>query len=122
LNKIDMVDKEELERVMEIVNPDICISAEKKINTEELKKLIFKRLEFMRIYTKEAGKKADLNVPVIMRTGNTLRDFCLKLHKDFISKFRFARVFGKSVKYEGMPVRRLDHVLQDKDIVEIHLS
>ncbi|MEK6892138.1 MAG: GTP-binding protein [Nanoarchaeota archaeon] len=122
LNKIDMVSKEELERVKEIVNPDICISAEKRVNTEELKKLIFKRLEFMRVYTKEAGKKADLNVPVIMRTGNTLRDFCLKLHKDFISKFRFARIFGKSVKFAGMPVRRLDHVLQDKDIVEIHLS
>jgi len=122
LNKIDMVEKEELERVMEIVNPDICISAEKMVNTEELKKLIFKRLEFMRVYTKEAGKKADLNVPVIMRTGNTLRDFCLKLHKDFISKFRYARIFGKSARFDGMPVRRLDHVLQDKDVVEIHLS
>ena len=122
LNKIDMVDKEELERVKEIVNPDICISAEKKINIEELKSLIFKKLEFMRVYTKEAGKKADMDVPIIMRRGNTLKDVCLKLHKDFVAKYRFARIWGKSSRFDGMPVKRLDHVLQDKDIVEIHLN
>ena len=122
LNKIDMVDKEELERVKEIIEPDICISAEKKINMEELKSLIFKKLEFIRIYTKEAGKKADLNVPLIMRKGNTLKDVCLKLHKDFITKFRFARVWGKSARFPGMPVRRLEYVLEDKDIVELHTS
>ena len=122
LNKIDMVDKEELERIKEIVEPDICISAENKINTEKLKELIFKRLEFIRIYTKEAGKKPDTNIPLIMRKGNTLKDFCLKLHKDFISKFRFARIWGKSARFGGMPVRKLGHILEDNDIVEIHLS
>ena len=122
LNKIDMVDKGELERIKEIVEPDICISAENKINTEKLKELIFKRLEFIRIYTKEAGKKADMGVPLIMRRGNTLKDFCLKLHKDFISKFRFARIWGKSARFDAMPVRKLNHVLEDNDIVEIHLS
>ena len=122
LNKIDMVSKEELERIKSIVKPDICVSAENNINTEELKELIFKKLEFIRIYTKEAGKKADMDIPLIMRRGNTLKDFCLKLHKDFISKFRFARIFGKSARFDGMPVRRLDHVLQDKDIVEIRLN
>ena len=122
LNKIDMVDNGELERVKKIVKPDICISAEQKINIDGLKELIFEKLEFIRVYTKEAGKKADMNVPLIMRKGNSLRDVCLKLHKDFISKFRFARVFGRSVKFPGMPIRRLDHILEDKDIVEIHLN
>ena len=41
LNKIDLVDSAELERVKRIVRPDICISAELKINIEELKELIF---------------------------------------------------------------------------------
>ena len=117
-----VVDAEELERIKSIVEPDICISAENKINTEELKELVFKKLEFIRVYCKEVGKKADTNVPLIMRKGNTLRDMCIKLHKDFVSKFRFARIFGKSARFDGMPVRRLDHVLQDKDIVEIRLN
>ena len=46
----------------------------------------------------------------------------MKLHKDFASKFRFARVWGKSIRFEGMPIRRLEHVLEDKDVVEIHVS
>ena len=122
LNKIDMVDNDELEKIKAILNPDICVSAEQKLNTEALKELIFKRLEFMRVYCKEQGKKADMDVPIIMRKGNTLKDVCLKLHKDFVAKFRFARIWGKSSRFDGMPVKRLDHVLQDKDIVEIHLN
>lgn len=121
LNKIDMVDSKELESIKAIVRPDICISAENKVNTEELKGLIFKKLEFMRIYCKEIGKKADMEVPLVMREGNTLRDVCMKLHKDFVSKFRFARVWGSS-RFPGMPVRKLDYILQDNDIVEIHLN
>ena len=122
LNKIDMVENRELERIKAIVKPDICVSAEEKINTEALKDLIFKRLEFIRIYCKETGKKADMDVPLIMRKGNTLRDVCSKLHKDFVSKFRFARIWGKSARFDGMPLRRLDHVFEDNDVVEIHLS
>ena len=121
LNKIDMVDKEELERVKAIVKPDICVSAEEKTGTEELKDLIFRKLEFIRIYCKEIGKKADMGVPLIMRKGNTLRDVCIKLHKDFVAKFKFARIWGKSAKFDGMVVRKLEQVLQDDDIVEIHL-
>ncbi len=122
LNKIDMADEKELERIKSIVKPDICVSAEKKINTEELKQSIFKKLEFIRIYCKEARKKADMEVPLIMRKGNTLMDVCLKLHKDFASKFRFARIWGKSVKFPGMIIRRLEHAVQDNDIVEIHVN
>ena len=121
LNKIDMVEKEELERIKSIVKPDICVSAEEKINTEELKDLIFRKLEFIRVYCKETGKKADMGVPLIMRKGNTLKDVCMKLHKDFVSKFRFARVWGKGVKFPGQVIRKLEQVVQDNDIVEIHL-
>jgi len=122
LNMIDMVNPKEMERVKTIVKPDICISAENKINTEELKEIIFRKLEFMRVYCKETGKKADIEVPLIMRKGNTLRDVCGKLHKDFVSKFRFARVWGKSVKFDSMIIKNLEHKLEDKDVVEIHLS
>ncbi|MBS3105620.1 GTP-binding protein [Candidatus Woesearchaeota archaeon] len=122
LNMIDMVSAKELERIKSITKPDICISAEKRISTEELKGLIFKKLDFIRIFCKEVGKKADVDVPLIMRKGNNLRNVCEKLHKDFISKFRFARVWGKSVKFDSMIIKNLEHRLEDRDIVEIHLS
>lgn len=122
LNKIDMVDADELERIKAIVEPDICVSAENRVNTEQLKELIFKRLEFIRVYCKEIGKKADMDVPLIMRKGNSLRDICIKLHKDFASKFKFARIWGKSVKFPGQVIRKLDFAVEDNDVVEIHLS
>src|SRR3989338_1026439 len=43
LNKIDMVSKEELEKAREKINPDLCISAEKGINMQEVKKKIFQK-------------------------------------------------------------------------------
>jgi len=45
LNKIDIIDKEELEKVKTRVKPDLCISADKGIKIEELKELIFKKLK-----------------------------------------------------------------------------
>jgi uncharacterized protein len=120
LNKIDLVDKDELERVKKLVKPDICISAEMKININELKEVIFQKLGFIRVFCKEHGKKADMEEPMIMQSPTTLRDVCQKLHKDFVSKFTFARVWGKSVKFDGQVIRKLEHELTDEDIVEIH--
>ena len=105
-----------------MVRPDICISAQQKINIEELKELIFQRLGFMRVFCKEQGKKADLEVPMIMREGATTRDICDKLHRDFVKKFRFARIWGKSAKFDGQVIRSLDHQFKDEDIVEVHVK
>jgi uncharacterized protein len=42
------------------------------------------------------------------------------LHKDFVAKFKFCRVWGKSSKFPGQRFM-LDHKLQDRDVLEIHL-
>lgn len=121
LNKIDLVDNARLEEVKQEVRPDLCISAQDKTNIDELKDLIFNRLNFIRVYCKEVGKKADLEVPLIMRHGNTVRDMCNKLHRDFVNKFRFSKVWGPSAKFPGQRLM-LDHVLKDGDIVQIYLK
>ena len=59
--------------------------------------------------------------PLILQKGVTVKDVCNKLHKDFVSKFRFARVWGKSAKFPGQKLG-LGHVLEDRDVVEIHLT
>src|SRR3989344_1401195 len=122
LNKIDMVSKEELEKAREKINPDLCISADKRINTDKLKDLIFQRLKLMRIYLKEYNKKADMEEPLIIKEGATLRDLCSKLHKDFISKFKFAKVWGKSAKYPGQRIVKIDHRMDDGDIIELRIK
>jgi ribosome-interacting GTPase 1 len=58
---------------------------------------------------------------LIIKKGQTVEDACKKLHKDFIKKFRFAQIWGESVKYSGQKVG-LDHVLYDQDIMTIVTS
>jgi uncharacterized protein len=121
LTKADIVTPEQLRKVEEIVKPDVTVAAELGMNIDLLKDLIFRRLEFMRIYCKEAGKKADLDVPLIIQKPATVEDVCNKLHRDFVKKFKFARIWGKSVKFPGQRLM-LKHLLRDEDIVEIHLT
>jgi len=120
LNKVDMVTKEEAERVAKKIKADLKISAEKKYHIEELKDLIYTKLNLIRIYMKEPGKEPDLDIPLIIAKKSTVRDVCSKLHKDFISKFKFCRIWGESAKFPGQK-QSLKHILKDKDILEIHL-
>jgi small GTP-binding protein len=121
VNKIDLVDDGRLDEIKKEVHADVCISAEQKMNIDKLKDAIFERLDFIRVYCKEVGKKADLEIPLIMRRGNTIRDMCNKLHRDFVNKFRFAKIWGRSAKFPGQ-MQMLDHVLADGDVVQIHLK
>lgn len=121
VNKADMVEDSEVKKVVKKVNADIAISAHKRENLEALKKLIFDRLELMRIYCKDIGKKADLEEPLIIFKDATIEDMCNKLHRDFVKRFRFARIWGESAKFDGQMLRKIKHVLKDEDIVELHL-
>ena len=85
-----------------------------------LKDTIFNKLKLIRIYLKQPGKKADRKEPMILFENATLHDLCLKIHKDFVDKFKFARSWGNSVKYDGQMKRKLKHVLFDEDVVELH--
>lgn len=99
--------------------PTICISAKENYNLEELKKEIFLTLDLVRAYTKAPGKPADLDDPVILPKGSTVLDFAAQIHKDFIQKLKYARIWGKE-KYNGQMVQR-DYVLMDGDVIELHI-
>ncbi len=118
INKADL-DIEKAKILKKKLKADILISAMNKGNLEDLKELIFKKLRLMRVYLKEQGKEADLNEPMIMRQGVTIRDICSKIHRNFISKFKSAKVWGSS-KFPGQTYG-LDKEIKDKDIVEVHL-
>jgi small GTP-binding protein len=120
LNKIDLVDDKRLKEIKEEVKPDLCISAQENINLEQLKEAIFDRLDFIRVYCKEVGKPADMDIPLIMKRDSTIRTMCEKLHRDVVTKFKFAKVWGVSAKFPGQRLM-LRHRLKDKDVVEIHL-
>jgi uncharacterized protein len=120
VNKIDLADENTVKKVMKQVKADLAISAKDKIYIEQLKEMIFERLHLIRLYLKEPGKEADMKVPLIVTQDSTVKDVCNKLHKDFVSKFKFCRVWGKSSKFPGQRLM-LDHKLHDRDVLEIHL-
>lgn len=120
ISKIDLVSVGKVSKVKKELNADLAISAEEGINIEPLKELIFQKLDFIRLFLKEPRKEADMKEPLIVPRNSSIRDVCSKLHKDFVSKFKFARVWGPSAKHSAQKVM-LKHVLKDQDILEIHL-
>lgn len=122
ISKADMATVSQVDEIKKQINADLAVSAEMNLNLEMLKELIFQKLDFMRVFLKEPKKDADMNEPMIIKRNSTIKNICEKLHKDFISKFRFARIWGPSSKFPGQQYRGVDHVLQDRDILEIHLK
>jgi len=98
--------------------PVFSLSAQKGIGLEDLKRGIFETLDVMRVYTKPPGKKPDFSEPVILKRGSTVEDAGYSVHKDFVKKMKFARIWG-SEKYQGQMVKK-DYVLNDGDIIEFH--
>jgi hypothetical protein len=80
---------------------------------------IFEFFDLIRVYTKEPGKRPEMEKPIILKKRSTVIDVAKELHKDFANKLKFARVWGSS-KFPGQRVEK-DYVLQDKDIVELHI-
>jgi small GTP-binding protein len=85
---------------------------------EALKTEIYERLELIRIYTKKKGEEADLDEPMVVRKGITVGEVCEKLHRDLRKEFRYALVWGRSVKHQPQRVG-LGHVMMDGDVVQI---
>lgn len=120
INKADLVSKTDLRKISRKYHADIAISAQQGEHIEELKELIFQKLDLIRVYLKEPTKEADMEVPLIMFRNCTVGDVCNKLHKDFMTKFKFARVWGPGAKFDGQKVMT-KHVLKDGSVLELHL-
>jgi ribosome-interacting GTPase 1 len=99
--------------------PSAVVSAEQGTGVDELRKAIYDLLGVMRVYTKQPGKPPDLTSPFTCPIGSTVAELAGRVHKDFEEGVRSARVWGTGV-FDGQTVGR-DHVLHDKDVVELHL-
>lgn len=120
VNKADTASEKQLSEVRKTC-PEAFITSAERDSLEGLKPLIFSKLKLMRVFLKEAGKKADMEVPLIIRESSTVKDVCSRLHRDFARQFRNAKVWGKSAKFPGQ-VFKESHVLMDKDVLQINLK
>lgn len=120
LNKVDLVSKERLAEIQKDLRADLCISADNDESFINLKDAIFNGLDFIRIYTKEQSKPADMTEPIITRRGTTIAGVCRHLHRDFVTNFKYSKIWGPSAKFPGQR-KGLTHKVKDGDIVEIHV-
>jgi len=122
-NKIDLEGAaDRLEVVRELFGlrfPIHVLSAERGTGVEELRIALYCFLNVIRVYTKQPGKPPDLASPFTCPVGSTLLEMASLVHRDFAAGLKSARIWGTGV-YDGQTVKR-DHVLHDKDIVELHL-
>ena len=56
--------------------------------------------------------------PFVIKTDDTAKDLATVNYKDLVETLKFAKVWGSSA-HDGQSVGR-EHVLHDKDIVELH--
>jgi ribosome-interacting GTPase 1 len=97
------------------------VSAVRGDGLEDLRKKIFQLLDIIRAYSKVPGKKTDFNDPFSLKRGTTAIDLARAVHKDFFEKFKYARIWRQgSLALQGQMVNR-DFVLEDGDIVELHI-
>ncbi|HKB39286.1 MAG TPA: GTPase [Gemmataceae bacterium] len=94
------------------------ISAESRQGLEDLRDALYRFLDVIRVYTKKPGKPADMAAPFTIRRGGTLMDLAALIHRELPEKLKSARLWGTGV-FDGQTVPR-DHVLHDRDVVEIH--
>ena len=118
VNKIDLATQENLNLIKKLLPEAIFISAENNENVAELRGIIFEQLKLIKVYLKPHGGEIDYEEPLIIQHGSTIADVCDKLHKNFKDEFRFARVWGDSVKHPGQKAM-LHHQLYDEDVLTI---
>jgi ribosome-interacting GTPase 1 len=84
---------------------------------DEMEEILFSQLGKIRIYTRNsAGDIAER--PIILEKGSTVQNSIEVLSKKMLKFFRFARIWGRSAKFDGEKVG-LDRVLEDGDVIQV---
>jgi len=118
LNKIDQITVPELD-ILDRIPHYVPVSAHLEWNLDELVEQIWKDLDLIRIYTKPQGQIPDYSAPIVLRSNHcTVEDLCMRIHKHIIDNFKYAVVWGTSVKHNPQRCGK-DHKLADEDVVQI---
>ncbi len=124
-NKKDLLKEEEKRKISEKIKSEykefFCFFLlDQNENLEELKKKIFESFGVIRVYTKEPKKEVSKE-PLILKENSKVFDAIEKISKSLLGKVKFAKIWGQSSKFQGQFVG-LDHILKDKDIIELKIE
>jgi ribosome-interacting GTPase 1 len=93
-----------------------CLTGE---GLKNLGEALFYSLGIIRVYTKEPNESKPSQFPFVVRAGTTVGELARSIHTDLAKKYRYSRIWGPTSKFAGERVGP-DHVLEDRDVVEIH--
>lgn len=120
LTKSDLAEAESIEEAMALLPlPTLTVSGSTGEGLDEMKRAIFEALDVVRVYTKLPGKKPDMTEPYALPVGSKAIDGVKAVHREFSERLKYVRIWG-SGRFDGQQVPS-DHVLEDGDIIEIHL-
>ncbi len=95
----------------------IPVSSSNDEGFDDIEEEIFRKLRKIRVYTRNnVGDIAER--PIILDKGSTIENAIEVLSKKMLAYFRFARVWGKSAKFDGEKVG-LDRILEDGDVIQV---
>jgi ribosome-interacting GTPase 1 len=123
-NKADSAGAAERETLLkEYVGADFPVTtfsatASTPEQVEYFKRLVYDFLDVVRVYTKAPGKKPDFEDPYVMPRGSTVIGVAEKVHRDFVERLKYARIWGAG-KVDGIMVPR-DFVVDEGDVLELH--
>lgn len=118
LNKIDTITIEELDLLSRVPHY-VPIAAGLEWNFDDLLEKVWSYLDMNRIYTKPRGQIPDYDAPVVVpKQKATVEEFCGRIHKSLLEQFKYALVWGSSVKHNPQKVGK-EHELCDEDVVQI---
>jgi hypothetical protein len=113
---------EDAEMFAELLEEDwplLAVSASSGRHLEQLQRALYEALAIVRIYSKPPHKPVDRTRPFVIKRGGTVEDFAAKVHQELATTLKTARIWGSGV-FDGQQVGR-DHVLEDGDVVELHV-
>mmetsp|Transcript_19799 Transcript_19799/g.30998 ORF Transcript_19799/g.30998 Transcript_19799/m.30998 type:complete len:379 (-) Transcript_19799:80-1216(-) len=116
-NKIDCLTMDEIDRLARLPY-SVVLSLQLDLNIEETKEAAWELMNITRVYCKPKNGKPDFAAPHILRSDRCVIDFCNRIHRDMVSKFRYALVWGKSAKTQPQQVG-LYHSMSDEDVCQI---
>ena len=103
-NKIDTISIEDVDDLVQD-SQNVCISVQMRLGIDILLDKIWDQLGLVRIYTKKKGEAPDFSDPLFLthgRNGLTVKSCIMQIHKDLLTEFGYAMVWGRSCKFSTM--------------------
>lgn len=82
---------------------------------------VFEMLDVVRIYAKKPGHEPDMKEPFTLPRGSNVQDLAALIHRQLAESLKSARAWNAPGIHDGQNVPR-DHVLTDKEIIELHFG